>query len=443
MDDVREPLAAGDPLARRRFLQTLGALAAAPLVGCATDPSGSSSTAPELARHGDSKTAPATGSNPASTALASPAATHDYGEAGRAFDALLASLARVRDGQLTEAFAITSRQDVAEGHRHLLHVLEQALLVELEAQPTHPLAQHQVSPVRKSNGDNADAIYYSTPLAPGRTYRLRSNQAGAAYSSVTVEAGGARGGYAGRIAGVLNDTQYDIAADGRFEIVLGGKPRPRNWIPLPDDVSRISTRHYFENLRSAATDPLLHVPMEIECLDPQPPPRPPNDASIAAAIRRIETYVRTRTLEAPRPDPMPAWVSTTPNVFNPPQKPGSLAYAAADAAYTMAPYAIGPDEALVVTGRFPSCRFANVTLWNRYGQSYDYMNRRVSLNRRQIQFEADGSYRIVIAHRDPGVPNWLDGEGRETGQVYWRIMLPEADVETPKAALVPLASLRR
>lgn len=442
MDDVRDRLEAGDPLARRRFLQTLGALAAAPLVGCATAPSGARSAAPELERREDPKTAAATGSNPASTPPAAPATAPDFGEAGRAFDALLASLARVRDGQLTEAFSITSRQDVAEGHRHLLHVLEQALLVELEAHPTHPLAQHQVSPVRKSNGDNADAIYYSTPLAPGRTYRLRSNQAGAVYSSVTVEAGGERGGYAARIAGVLNDTQYDIAADGRFEIVLGGRPRPRNWIALPDDVSRISTRHYFENLRSAATDPLLHVPMEIECLDPQPPPPPPDDASIAAAIRRIETYVRTRTLEAPRPNPLPAWVSKTPNVFNAPEKPGKLAYAAADAAYTMAPYAIGPDEALVMTGRFPRCRFANVTLWNRYGQSYDYMNRRISLNRRQIHFEDDGRFRIVIAHHDPGVPNWLDTEGRESGQVYWRIMLPESDVETPKAELVKLASLR-
>ena len=211
---------------------------------------------------------------------------------------------------------------------------------------------------------------------------------------------------------------------------------------MADDVSRISTRHYFENVRSAATDPLLHVPMEIECLDSQPPPSPPDDAGIAAAIRRIENYVRLRTLDAPKPDPMPAWVSTTPNVFNPPLKPGKLAYAAADAAYTMAPYAIAPDEALVMRGRLPACRFANVMLWNRYLQSYDYMNRRISLNRRQMHFEPDGSYRIVIAHRDPGVRDWLDCEGRTTGQVYWRIMLPEASVETPQAEVVKLASLR-
>ena len=426
MQDLRDPSPTGESLERRRFLQVLGAAAVAPMLGCA----------------GNSAAHPAATAAATAPVLANTVELRRFGAAGQAFDELLASLDRIRNESLTESFKVTSAQDIAEGHRHLLHVLEQALLVELESDPTHPLVQNQVSPVRKVNGDNADAIYYSTPIAPGRSYRLRSNQAGAVYSSITLEAGGKPGGYASRIAGVINDTQYDIGADGRFEVLLGGPPHKSNWIALPDDVSRISTRHYFENVRSAATDPLLHVPMEIECLDAQPPPPPPDDTSIAAAIRRIETYVRMRTLDAPKPDPMPAWVSTTPNVFNPPLKPGKLAYAAADAAYTMAPYAVAPDEALVMRGRLPACRFANVMLWNRYLQSYDYMNRRVSLNRRQVHFEPDGSYRIVIAHRDPGVPNWLDCEGRTTGQVYWRIMLPEAAVETPRAELVKLASLR-
>ena len=112
-----------------------------------------------------------------------------------------------------------------------------------------------------------------------------------------------------------------------------------------------------------------------------------------------------------------------------------------DIAYTMAPYVIGPDQALVITGRFPECRFANVCLWNRFIQSYDFNNRRISLNRKQTVLEADGSFRMVIAHRDPGVPNWLDTEGRPFGMVYWRFLLPEGEVETPRAEVVDFASL--
>ena len=48
----------------------------------------------------------------------------------------------------------------------------------------------------------------------------------------------------------------------------------------------------------------------------------------------------------------------------------------------------------------------------------------------------------MLWNRDPGVPNWLDFEGRETGQVYGRIMLPEGIVETPRAEVVKRASLQ-
>ena len=55
---------------------------------------------------------------------------------------------------------------------------------------------------------------------------------------------------------------------------------------------------------------------------------------------------------------------------------------------------------------------------------------------------ADGSFRIVIAHRDPGVPNWLDTEGRPFGLVFWRYFLPTGPIETPQAEVVPVDSLR-
>jgi len=47
----------------------------------------------------------------------------------------------------------------------------------------------------------------------------------------------------------------------------------------------------------------------------------------------------------------------------------------------------------------------------------------------------------VIAGVDPGVPNWLDTEGRAFGLVFFRYMLPEGEIETPRAELVPIGSL--
>jgi hypothetical protein len=86
----------------------------------------------------------------------------------------------------------------------------------------------------------------------------------------------------------------------------------------------------------------------------------------------------------------------------------------------MAPYFIKTDEALEITGRWLQRRFANVFLWNRFQQTFDYMNHSVSLNRAQTQSEPDSSFKMVIAHQDPSCANWLDTEGNLFGLVFWR-----------------------
>ena len=107
----------------------------------------------------------------------------------------------------------------------------------------------------------------------------------------------------------------------------------------------------------------------------------------------------------------------------------------------MAPYLLAPDEALVITGRWPECRFASVALWTRYLQTYDYAHRTASLNRASTTLEPDGTFRMVLAHDDPGVPNWIDTEGKGFGMVFWRFFLPEGEVETPQATVVKLADV--
>ncbi len=138
----------------------------------------------------------------------------------------------------------------------------------------------------------------------------------------------------------------------------------------------------------------------------------------------------------------PPFVSRIPNQFPQPVPPGDFGLAAFDAAYSMAPYLIGPHDALLMKARWPTCRFGNVCLWNRFQQTYDFANRQVSLNRTQAQSDEDGRVCIVISHEDPGVPNWLDTEGRPFGMVFWRFMLPEGHLETPETQIVPLAEVR-
>jgi hypothetical protein len=364
-------------------------------------------------------------------------------ETRSAWAEMLATLADVGDRFAGAEFGIEGDGDVAEAHRAVLHLLEVGLLTELEADPDHPVFRPLVLSSLKAMGDNPDAIYYSAAVSPERSYRVTGRTGGAVYLAFTVEARAEDGSMPSGTAGVLNDEDIDIGEDGSFEIFLGGEARERNWLLLTDDASRITTRHYFELEDSAARPPAPELGLHIEVLDDVSPAATPGDASVATAIRRITRFVADRSLGMGRPEDRPAveFVSREPHVFPPPVKPGTFALSAADAAYSMAPYLLAPDEALVITGRWPDCRFANVCLWNRQMQTYDYASRQVALNRAQTTLEPDGSFRMVVAHGDPGVANWLDTEGRPFGMMFWRFFLPQGEVETPQAEVVPFADL--
>ena len=96
-----------------------------------------------------------------------------------------------------------------------------------------------------------------------------------------------------------------------------------------------------------------------------------------------------------------------------------------------------------MSGRLPQCTFANVVLWNRWMASYEYRGQRISLNRKQLKLAPDGRYRIVIAHRDPGVPNWLATEGRPFGTIFWRFQLPAEAPERPHTEVMALADVAK
>src|SRR5262249_34023624 len=364
-------------------------------------------------------------------------------ESRKALRELIDLLSEIDERWAGPEWNLQSESDVAGAHRALMHMLEGGLITFFETDPTRPRFQRIVSATRKITGDNADAIYYDAPVSPEYRYRVRGRMDGAVYVSFTVECDTANGDMASRTGGVLNDNEFDVDAEGRFELRFGGQPSPRNWLALEPGATRITTRHYYENERSAAADPTRNPALEIAVEGPTPVPPAPGDASVARGIRRVATFVKSRTLNHP---PMgqrqqPPFVSTTPNQFPKPVTRGACGLPRSDPPYSRAPCVSGPDDALVMTGRWPKCRFATVSLWNRHMQTYDFANRAVSRNRVQTKLERDGSFRMILAHRDPGRPNWIDTEGRPFGLVFWRFMLPEGEIETPRAEVVPFANL--
>ncbi len=355
-------------------------------------------------------------------------------ESGVAFRELLDLL---RDADQTFLSGPRSGMDelgVAEGYRHLTHLLGYAFDLYFEADPDRSSFTPLASPTRKILGDNVDSRYFFAPLDGTRAYRIRGTRGNDVYLSFCVYGGKPDGEWSDRV--VANVSQRDIAfgPDGRFELVLSPQRlgSGANWVKLDPDAVCVISREYYTDLRAA--QPAHFV---IEAIEPVAPPLPLSDAIVAARLRAVATFVRETIQFAPIP-PLPA-----ANVLLPPMpwSPTVRGWGTPDNIYALGAFQLEPDEALVIEGRSPPCTYWGVQLWNRYMQSLDYRYHRVSINGAQATLEPDGSFRVVIAHRNPGVPNWLDTASHRDGLFFCRWLQADALPEHPATKVVRLADL--
>lgn len=314
-----------------------------------------------------------------------------------------------------------------EGYRWIFSILAVGLDAQVWADPARPRFVDIVGPNRKWGGDNPDAFYQYAPIDPERTYLVRGRAGDAVYLSLTVYGGPSDGRYSERIVGSINDRSLDIAEDGTFSFVLSPQRHDGGWIKLEPDAVCAITRDYL-------ADPITgkRVEWSIEPVDP-PATHREDDAELAARFRAALTWIRDQARIVPIP-------LGTPNTVDEPYPvpKETFGWAAGDAAYAMGSFALADDEALIIEGTSPPCAFWNACLWNQFLHTYDYAYERVSLNGTQVTYEQDGSWRLVVAGRDPGHPNWISTAGHRQGRIWFRWFLPESTPVRPTTQVVPI-----
>ncbi len=363
-----------------------------------------------------------------------------------AFDELIALLQLIRDDYVLNGERFTDPLDVVEGYRYVGQLLSAASELFFEADPEYPRLASIVSPARKLQGDNPDAIYHYARISGSRSYRIFGRVDTECYTSFTIHGRAQDGALAGPLLGDVNDRQFQVDQDGSYSLKLSAIEQPGNWLRLDPDAYCVVVRSYFQLGTSAQNDMDVSVRIEIETIEDLDPPPPLSDEVFSERMREGIDFLRQTTLGQSLPNtPSPApFVSQEPNVLPVPfsfRDSGLPVPGAADIFYAMGRWRLDPDEALVMTGTLPSCPFANVMLWNRHMQTLEYRSRRSSLNQSQIQLEPDGCYRIVIAHKDPGAPNWLDCEGHHSGTIFWRFLLPASDPTRTECEVLPIGEV--
>jgi hypothetical protein len=128
-----------------------------------------------------------------------------------------------------------------------------------------------------------------------------------------------------------------------------------------------------------------------------------------------------------------------PNTFLPPLD-GTAMGAAAENRPVIGSWKLAPDEALIIEVTPPEGLYWSYSLGNVWWETIDYGNRQSSLNGHQAVVDDDGKVRVVVAHQDPGVANWLDTAGHSEGPIILRCVRTET-APVPTTRLVPFDRL--
>ena len=383
-----------------------------------------------------------------------------------AWDDLAKDLERARD-VLDDAESIpppASERTLAEGYRYLLGFLYGGVERALREDPDFPSFRRALQPLNKATIDNPDALYLSAAIDGAGTYRIRGSappgwrspgyfiiEAQSAYAGDSGSLDELRPG--GRVnTGVLDSTQLHFATEGAFEILLG-PARPPGYTgdfiatQAPEQSARyVAVRELFTDWEDQAPLELGIVRVGMEGASP-----PPLDAAaMARRVRRAGELVSNQmlfwnafyaqTLEV-REDKNGDGRQFMPvNDLNAPA-PAALATGGGQSTnvYAGGVFELEPDEALVIEERIPvRPAYVGFQLANSWGESLDYANAQSSLNGSQAEWDEDGALRFVVAHRDPGVPNWVDTTGLPRGFLSLRWTYPKLPAQLPSVRVTKL-----
>mgnify|MGYP001826898924 CR=1 FL=1 len=301
----------------------------------------------------------------------------------------------------------------AKGFRLLARNIALSLQFNLEnIDPDFPELLHYFDPLRKQGGDNTDALYVGAPINGEHTYRISGNRGTARYFAVTVLEDG-NTPWGGAVVGNLIDSDIHVEEDGSFELIVGPDEHPGNYIMTTPGTWRITFRQFFADWENE--EPMR---ARIDCLsdvEHDPVLRP---EMIQQGLRASAAWVRESTFYWA--DMLDRW-KQRPNDFVSYRQLDDNAIDATPGGEPLICYwQVPADEALIVRVTPPVASYWAVEFGNYWWESMDYRYRLCSTNCHHAQLEEDGELIFVVAHEDPGVPNWLDPSGHLEGYIALR-----------------------
>jgi hypothetical protein len=327
--------------------------------------------------------------------------------------------------QILRSETPASELDRAEGWRYLTRLLRIGLEMQLEfADPDFPgffLPSHETG---KIGADNPDNRYLFAKISGRNEYVIAGTRGTVSYLSIGTQKGGYETNGRMEQTGFIDARDIPCDAEGRFEIVLSQTRQPGNWLRLEPDSNAVIVRQTFLD-RAREQPAQLTIRRRSADARPQPLSAERLQQGLANTARFVEGTARLFADWAQSYQAVCQRVGGDPNIF-----------------YYHSHWKLAPDEALVIhLPRIPKCRFWNLQVNNYWMESLDYRYHRIHHNAHTAQADADGGVTLVLAHQDPGHPNWLETAGHDNGTLCLRWVGAEAHVH-PDTRVVKQAELR-
>jgi hypothetical protein len=328
-----------------------------------------------------------------------------------------------------------SEIDRAEGYRYLSGLLNAAIRFAVDFRdPTVACFFRSPDSRTKWGAENADNQYLFARVDHRHAYRLHGSRGSAFDFLIEVKEGFMQLGD-DKVYQTVSAGELEFAADGGFEIVLSAdKPeRDVNWIPIHADAKFITIRQYFYDW-----DNEVPASFEIECIGHEGrAPSPLRPEAMARLLDDAGEWVEVSSRFWQQ------WVERIRADWRPGEVAPSKKYVggADTIRYGNDYYRVEPGQAMIVESAVPDARYWAFQLCGLWFESADYVNRQTSINGSQAVIDADGLFRCVLAHEDPGVPNWLDLGGHVEGLLQYRWIWTKDDPR-PTCRTLPFSELR-
>jgi len=328
-----------------------------------------------------------------------------------------------------------SEQEAVEGMRWVMRLAAQASELAGDANPALPHFQRMDTLKRKLGGDNPDAEYEHAWIDGKYDYIITGNVGSVRYLGLTINAG--QGANPRRNVGYISDKMLTKDEDGNFTLILAKQEPsdPGDWIKIPEDASGILVRQYIADRNTE-----ILATLNISVYGEQPDYAPVTDSDMAGLIEGASyALLKLSTLHRYI---LPKLMEQTNTFIRATSENFGDDIAGTDNLYMLGSYQLNDNEALLVKVHPPQTRYWNLALESRWHELNDYLHRPISLTLEEVEHGADGSVEFVVAHEDPGHPNWLDTSGHNFGFMTLRWLDAKGqDVPMPKIRKVPFSEL--